>query len=397
MLVQATIDSTLRRARELARRFGSPADSRSTEEYFFDTVYVGGGTPTRLDPDALRTLLVGIGDLISGSPREWTVEANPESLDAEKLDIMAEAGVTRLSVGVQSLDDDALSLLGRPCDASTALRALKLAVAAGFEVSADLLAAIPFSSRYRSRTVLSKNAAPEAYPLAEQVGRLLDLGLPHISIYDLIVEEGTAIAADIALGSLIPPTEDAAADRRDEAETLLADRGFLRYEISNYALSGHECRHNLAYWRMDSWIGAGPGAVSTIAFGASDPLQTRESQSSESPAKRVARGGALRISEWPDIGKMDIPGREESIDPEEAAFETMMMAFRTSRGLDVDAFSRRFGRSPQSLTGETIERWKDRFRKTGKGFLALDERGMDLSNRFLAECLREMEKHRGEA
>ncbi len=388
-LVDATIDSTLRRAAELARRFGFPFSSTPGSSYSFDTVYVGGGTPTRLSPSQLRKLLVGIGEITSGCIQEWTVEANPESLTHEKLGILSAAGVTRLSLGVQSLDDEVLARLGRPCDSAKALGALELAVAAGFEVSADLLAAIPASRR-------EPQLASEVGNLAAEVAHLLDMGLKHISIYDLIVEEGTQIAANIARGSLVPASEDFAADQRDEAEALLSGWGFERYEISNYAIPGHECLHNLAYWRMDSWIGAGPGAVSTIGFTARESDPWSDLATADAGLRAVTPGGALRITEWPDLGSRDLPGREEAISPRDAAFDTMMMAFRTARGLDTDAFLRRFGYAPQALAGRTIQRWKERFRKTGNGFLALDEKGMDLSNRFLSDCLLELEENQGE-
>ncbi len=393
-LVDATIQSTLARARKLTERFGcrvagkesvapgsAAADSRRTphDRFIFDTIFVGGGTPTRLAPDQLATLLSGIGEVTSGCIKEWTVEANPESLDETKLEIMARAGVTRLSIGAQSLDDRVLSLLGRPCDSAKVISALRMARARGFEVSADLMTAIPLppEAMWRREGGADLWQRP-VLRLMDQVRRLLDEGLEHVSIYDLIVEEGTAIAADIAGGRLEPAPEDHAADERAEAEAFLAERGFRRYEISNYALPGHECLHNEAYWRMDSWIGAGPGAVSTIAVAGDGP------------------SGALRISEWPDLEKRDLPGLEEWISFRDAAFETMMMAFRTARGLDLENFVRRFGSKPEALAGKTIGRWKERFRETDSRFLALDERGMDLSNLFLSECLMEMDGTQGE-
>jgi len=342
------IGATLARVAELASRFGAGV---------FDTVYVGGGTPSVLPRELLAALLEGLAPF-APSPREWTVEANPESLDAEFLALALGAGVTRLSLGVQSLDPALLRLLGRPAGAETALEALELAAGSGLDVSADLIAGLPRRGG-----------------LSSEVAALLGFGLGHLSVYDLILEEGTPLEALARQGGLALLSEDEGADEREEAETLLASRGFGRYEVSNYALPGKESLHNLAYWRMDSYLGAGPGAVSTLA---------------------AERGGSsLRIEELASIeGYTAGSGpraTETFLAPRDSAIEVLMMGVRTREGLDLGRFEARFGFPLPELLPATLAKWKRRL-VPALGRLALDSRGLDLSNGFLAEALLELER-----
>jgi len=366
------VDSILRRAFELSERFEVSA---------YRTVYIGGGTPTILSAPQLGRLLNGLAGLARGAA-EWTVEANPESLTPERLEVIAKSGVTRLSLGVQSLDDWTLALLGRPHDAAGAERALRLAAGSGLAISADLIAAVPLSKACRP------GALAPARSLADEASRLVELGAGHLSIYDLVVEEGTRIAEALRRGELERPGEDEAWEERAAAEALLSSAGFRRYEVSNYAPSGSECAHNLAYWRMDSYIGAGPGAVSTIA-GIGGP--------------GYADGASFRVEECRDLaGYPDRAAelaREERIAPRDAAFESIMMGFRTRFGVDLDVFEERFGVDLHQMTPAALAAWSDRLVPGWGGGrrLALDDRGLDLLNRFLADCLAEIEAEAGTA
>jgi oxygen-independent coproporphyrinogen-3 oxidase len=356
----ALVEATLERARGLAGRFGS---SR------LETVYVGGGTPTVLPPRLLGGLLGGLRAL---APRcvEATVEANPESLDRERLDALFDAGATRISLGVQSLDDDVLGILGRPHDAAAAERAAALVSAASLLLSADLIAGAP---RLPERG--GRKGAQSPMSLAAQAARLLEMGACHLSMYDLTVEEGTTLASALRSGELVLPGEDEAFEEREEAESILSGAGFRRYEISNYAKPGSECLHNQAYWSMDSYIGAGPGAVSTIRRAGSPGL-----------------GSSLRIEEPRTIEAYGASAAAETeIPPRDSAFEVVMMAFRTALGLDLDGFRSRFGLDARALLSGTLARWAERLVEISASRIALDPRGLDLSNRFLADCLIELE------
>jgi oxygen-independent coproporphyrinogen III oxidase len=377
---------TLARASSLAKRFGSTR---------FDTVYVGGGTPTMLSPPSLELLLGGLAAIAGLRPGrglfEWTVEANPDSLDGEKLGIMLAQGVTRLSLGVQSLDADELKLLSRRHDPEKALAAAHLASASGLKVSADLIAGVPRPRLEAPRKAL-RNAGRKApgRALARYALELLDAGASHLSVYDLCLEEGTPLAA--AKGGLDFPSEDEDWESRQTLEAALRSRGLRRYEVSNYAAPGAECRHNLAYWRMDSYIGAGPGAVSTIAARDGSSLRIEE-------PKDAARYEQLVLA----AEREESPGFETGIGLRESVFETIMMSFRTSFGLDLEAFTARFGLDAEALIAESLGAWESHIvpgearpgaaaPREGRPNPALDGSGLDLLNRFLGDCLGELER-----
>jgi oxygen-independent coproporphyrinogen III oxidase len=353
-LTEGVVEATLARVAELDSRF-RPGAERSG----FDTIYVGGGTPSALPRPLLRRLLTGLAAYSSGA-EEWTVEANPESLDEEALGLMLESGVTRLSLGAQSLDDGLLEALGRKARAADVERALESASRLGMpRRSADLIAGLPRRTR-----------------LSEEAERLIELGVEHLSVYDLVLEEGTPLAAAVASGDFGLPGEDEAYEERQDLEAGLARRGFRRYEVSNYARPGAESRHNLVYWRLESYLGAGPGAVSTIVS--------------------AAPRGSIRVEEGRDLeayarGEAASIAAETLVSPRDAAFESIMMGFRTIYGLSRPDFARRHGSSLENLIGATLRRWKERL-VPGllPDSLALDGRGLDLENRFLTECLEEM-------
>lgn len=363
------VEATLARANSLADRFGADG---------FDTVYIGGGTPSILSPSALERLLEGIENLAMGGSRsglgEWTVEANPDSLRTESLEIMKRHGVTRLSVGVQSLGPGELATLGRRHGPDEALGALRLATQSGMSVSADLIAGVPIPGE-------ASDYGFDADKLASFARRLKSAGAAHISVYDLTLEEGSPLA--LARGRYRFPTEDEEWESRRKLEAFLAEAGMRRYEVSNYAAVGDECRHNLAYWRMDSYLGAGPGAVSTIA---------------------LRSGGSLRIEEPRDMTGYWLAAEkaaETEISSQDAAFESIMMAFRTSFGLDLGGFRERFGIDAEALIGDTLAKWGDRIaigepwpgcaRSCGP---ALTGEGLDILNRFLCDCLTEIDRRR---
>lgn len=390
-LAARIVEASLGRIDALAARFGSalgPGGGTAAVGSRFDTVYVGGGTPTVLPRPLLARLLEGLAER-AGAPREWTVEANPESLDAEALAIFRGAGATRISLGTQSLDDGLLRLLGRPADAAACESALRLAASSGLAVSADLMAGLPRRTRLR-----------------DEAARLLDLGAGHLSVYDLVLEEGTPLEARYRGGELELPGEDEAADERGELEDFLASRGFRRYEVSNYAPPGAESLHNLAYWRMDSYLGVGPGAVSTLQAagppGASLRIEEEPSLEAYAMGDPAARGIGRSGTAAP--GGRPAMGLETAIPPREAAFEAVMMGFRTVFGVDARAFEARFGLALEAFVGRSLEAWAGRLAPAApwpegspvasprpSGELALDGRGLDLLNRFLSDCLGEIE------
>jgi oxygen-independent coproporphyrinogen-3 oxidase len=212
-----------------------------------DTVFIGGGTPSLLDTTLLTGILDEVRACFALSPdAEVTMEANPSSTTAAKAETWLRAGVNRISLGVQSLEPDILRFLDRVHDADRAVRAVRDVRAAGFvRVNTDLIYAVPGLDDARWRTTL---------------GRILDLGCDHLSCYELTVEEGTPLASAVAAGAV--PTVDADTALRQHwiAVAAAGRAGLGQYEISNFARSGGECRHNLAYWHNDFYLAAGVGA-----------------------------------------------------------------------------------------------------------------------------------------
>lgn len=340
---------------ELLRGWLSPAVARVP----LKTLYIGGGTPTVLGDD----LLALIGGLTAAMPlapgAEVTVEGNPDSLDERLIGGLKDAGVTRLSIGVQSLHDDALRLLGRAHDAAAAVEAVRAATAAGLEVSADLICGVPGVS---------------AGAWLESVRGVLDAGARHVSVYPLSVEPGTPLAAAIAGGRVPAPDEDAAVDAMEAAARELQAAGLMRYEVANYALPGLESRHNSAYWTGRPYLGVGGGAHGMLTRAQACALALVEPEA-------ASQGGA----EGADIGRVRygyaqsaLPAQErsplafiETLTTAEAAREDAMLGMRMSAGID-EGLARRAGTTGamDSLVRDgLVTHSEGRYRPTVRGWL----------------------------
>ncbi len=340
-----------------------------------ETLYVGGGTPTALSSASFSQLLGGLGGLFREGLEEWTVEANPESLSDEALKTMLDSGVNRISLGIQSMANKELENLGRRARAADNAKALRTAVDSGLEVSADLMAAIPGQS---------------TESLLDSLSYLIELGLGHISLYDLVLEKGTPLEARVRRGELKLPGEDAAYDARKKAERLLQDQGYERYEISNFCLPGKESRHNGRYWSMDSYIGIGSGAVSSLMVRGDAEIKAADSLLSPS----FAGYGCLRIEEGKDLGAYLADSETSKVENwiawHDVLFETIMMGLRTRKGLNRRRFVGRFGRDLDTVLKPGMDKWKERFVDEGD-FLGLDDQGMDLLNPILVDILNSLQ------
>ena len=210
------------------------------------SIFFGGGTPSLMEPATVAALIAATGRHWGFTPDvEITLEANPSSVEAARFADLAAAGVNRVSLGLQSLDDAALRFLGRAHDAAEGLAALDTAQRAFRRVSFDLIYALPGQSE----------AAWEA-----ELGRALAFGTGHLSLYQLTVEPGTRFAALAAKGDFVEKDPDEAAALYERTQALAGGAGLPAYEISNHARPGEESRHNLAYWRYRPYLGVGPGA-----------------------------------------------------------------------------------------------------------------------------------------
>lgn len=213
----------------------------------FTSVFVGGGTPTLLPAADLAGVLRLVGEVLPLAPdAEITVEANPETVTSDGLRELVEAGLDRVSMGAQSFAPHVLDALGRWHDPDSPLRAVAAARAAGVRrVSLDLIYGTP-------------GERPQDW--AHSLRTAVDAGIEHVSAYALTVEANTEYAARVRRGAQPAPDEDTQGERMAVAAATLADAGFARYEVSNWARPGETCRHNLTYWRGGDWLGVGAGA-----------------------------------------------------------------------------------------------------------------------------------------
>jgi oxygen-independent coproporphyrinogen-3 oxidase len=279
------------------------------------SLFFGGGTPSLMDPSTAAALIADARTLFDPAPDlEITLEANPTSVEAGRLAAFRDAGVNRLSLGVQSLDDAALRSLGRHHSAAEAIAALELARRLFPRLSFDLIYARP------GQTLAAWQA---------ELHRALALAADHLSLYQLTIEPGTAFEAAHRRGELALPADDDAAAMYEATAEAAAVHGLAQYEISNYAAPGAESRHNLAYWRYADYAGIGPGAHGRLTLGGR-LVATRRHRAPEPWAERVEQTGHGSTA-------------EEDIAPADRAREMLLMGLRLHDGIDAARFHRRTG------------------------------------------------------
>ena len=268
------------------------------------SIFFGGGTPSLMPPATVAAVLDAAERAWGFAPGvEITLEANPSSVEAARFGDLAAAGVNRVSLGLQALDDDALVFLGRAHDVAEGLAALDTAQAAFARVSFDLIYARP------GQTVAAWRA---------ELARALGFGTEHLSLYQLTIEPGTRFATLAAKGALAVPDGDAAADLFEATAEATAAAGLPRYEVSNHARPGAESRHNLAYWRYADYAGIGPGAH----------------------GRRGGRASQRRRKPENWLAAIDRNGhgieREDALDARTRATEALLMGLRLEEGVAAD-------------------------------------------------------------
>ena len=290
------------------------------------SVFFGGGTPSYLPAGYIEKMLASIQTSFQVSPgAEITIEANPGDLDAAACAGIIGQGVNRLSIGVQSLDNDLLNLLGRRHDADQAVQAFQTARQAGFDnVNLDLMYGLPNQSMDQWRQTLDA---------------LTGLAPEHISLYALTLEEGTPMHRWAAEGKIPEPDPDLAADMYLYARESLAAAGYHHYEISNWSLPGRACDHNLVYWENGPYLGVGPGAHSRLGeYRFWTVLPPRDYLSK---ASAWAGAGAQPVDEFIESVLQAVPtlGGWEHLGLETICSETMFLGLRLLDGLDLAAAS----------------------------------------------------------
>ena len=314
------------------------------------SVFLGGGTPSLMEPRTVAALLESVArhwHLPAGA--EITLEANPTSVEADRFRGYRAAGVNRVSLGVQALNDADLRALGRLHDVGQALGAIELARTIFPRLSFDLIYARP------GQTVAGWEA---------ELARAIDLAADHLSLYQLTIEDGTPFAALHRAGKLRVPDGELSADLYEATGALTAARGLHRYEVSNHAAPGAESRHNLVYWRSGDWAGIGPGAHGRLTS-SGGRLATSTERHPETWLERVERDGHGTVE-------------TAALSADEAADEMLVMGMRLREGIDMRDWTALTGRrfDPDALEGlerhGLIERSGHRLAATPSGMLVLD-------------------------
>ena len=324
-----------------------------------DSIFFGGGTPSLMPPALVERLLMEAQALWGFAEGiEITLEGNPSSIEAANYAALAAAGINRVSLGLQSLDDAALRFLGRLHDADEGLKALEVAQKHFERVSFDLIYARPGQSVQQWQAELA---------------RALAFGTGHLSLYQLTIEPGTKFATMVRQHDFTPLDEDASADLFTLTRSMTAAAGLPAYEISNHARPGEESRHNLTYWRYHDYAGIGPGA-----HGRRDGMATVRHKKPENWLAAVAdKGNGL--------------SEERALSASEQVSEALLMGLRLREGVDLGQLARRFGFGAADLvnaakaefyTGKGLI-WQDR------GLIGVTDAGMPLLDGLLGELVAE--------
>lgn len=351
-LIQTYLDSLLL---ELAH-YGDKMGGKSVRSVFF-----GGGTPSILPPRAIGVIMERLRRYFKLSPKaEITLEANPESLrERGKTEDYLACGINRISLGLQSLDDGVLRMLGRPHKGRDSINAVFTAREAGFtNINIDLMWGLPGQSMRQWLQTLKE---------------AITLGPDHISPYGLTLEPGTAMEKECEAGTLVLPPERDQSIMYMEGAAFLEANGFLQYEISNFARMGFQCRHNMGYWEGHDYLGLGPSSTSTIS------------------SRRWTNPASLNV--WAERAKQgNLDSMPELLTPRTRILELIMLRLRTARGLRLKAYrdltGHDFVKDQQKMIQAMHENGLIRIRN---GYLSLTRSGMLVSNAILANIFESVE------
>jgi len=321
------------------------------------TIFFGGGTPSLLSVSQVSRILDACyNNFAVDEDAEITLEANPGTLSREQLVGLRAAGVNRLSMGAQSFDAELLKTLGRIHSPKDITQAVRDAQAAGFtSINVDFMFGLPGQTMRHWR---------------ETIERALDLHIEHLSLYSLIIEEGTPFYTWTHEGRITPGDEDLCADMYEYADERLHAAGYVNYEISNWSLPGFQSRHNLTYWHNLPYIGMGAGAYSS--FGGRRFSNVRE------PAEYIRM---LKAQQWPEV-------ESETVDKAQAMSETAFLALRTAQGLHLPTFEQRFALPFAQFAGDRLHMVEEAgLLERETEWLRLSKRGRLLGNEVFLRLL----------
>lgn len=322
--------------------------------YYVDSIFIGGGTPSLIEASLIADLMTAIKDNFTIDPMaEITIESNPKTLTAEKLNKYLELGINRLSIGAQSFNESILKFMGRAHSAKDFFDSYSLARKCGFQnINIDIMFGIPGQTK-------------EIW--SETFDQALDLEPEHLSFYSLQLEEGTPFFKMYEAGKLKETDEQLDRDMYHYALNALKRRGYEHYEISNASKVGYECRHNLKYWSMEDYLGIGLGAHSYL-----DGLRFSNHRKLGEYIKAKTLSAYIQ---WQHEN-----AKEENIS------EFLFTGMRKMKGIDLKDFRQRFGIALESLYGEVLQKYQElNLLEIKEGYIRFTEQGIDISNRVLAE------------
>lgn len=326
-------------------------------KYIVDTVYFGGGTPTIIKPSNLKSILDSISIVADiDTEAEISMEANPNTLTDENLKQYRETGINRLSIGIQSLNDEILKKIGRIHNSKEALEAIDRARKHGFDnINADAMFNIPVQT---------------TSDIEDTLTRIIERGVKHISFYSLKLEKGTPLYSMEQKNLITMPDEDEERNMYYKGRFVMEKSNLFQYEISNFAVEGFECRHNLKYWNQEEYIGIGPSAhsfMNSIRYSNPSDLNLYCKNSIENNFNRII---------------------QEEMNKEELMFEYIMLRLRLTEGLDANEFKRKFNVDFNEKYKEQIKYLTDnKLIENNESIVRLTQRGMDISNYVFEEFM----------
>jgi oxygen-independent coproporphyrinogen-3 oxidase len=347
---------------------GCVDDIKSENGHIVTSIFIGGGTPSAIDAEDISDILDAVRKNYNVSDKaEITIECNPGTMDKKKAVIYRKAGINRISFGLQSTDNNELRMLGRIHTYEQFMESYKIAREAGFDnINIDLMSALPGQTMESFKAVLEK---------------ALSLGAEHISVYSLIVEEGTRLSDNIDSFPPIPSDDE---DRQMYYMTkeMLSSYGYEQYEISNYAQKGYECKHNLKYWERCDYLGFGIGAASLY----SGRRYTNISDIGRYMDVLAEITNALDKSYVNEL--LQIRTDMEELSKEDEMSEYMFLGLRKTKGIDITDFKEEFGTDIKDIFGEAIEDNIARGLLIHDGnCLYLSKRGIDISNTVMSDFI----------
>lgn len=337
------------------------------EAYQADTLFIGGGTPTTVEPEYIADILSEVHDGFFLSPQaEVTIECNPGTLTKEKAEIYQKAGINRISFGLQSADNQELKMLGRIHTLEQFQESYDTARHAGFDnINIDLMSALPGQT---------------FEDFQHTVDTVIEFQPEHISAYSLILEEGTKLYENI---EKYPPLPDEDTERQmyEYACTALEGAGYKQYEISNFAKKGFACRHNLSYWERKDYLGFGIGAASL--FKECRYTNTEDIQQYIREMQETKKGSLMS---WKRLSA--IQRERKHLSPEEQMEEYVFLGLRKIAGISPAEFAHIFHVDIQSVYGEVLQKnIQNGLLQIQEGRIALTKRGIDISNVVMADFL----------